>query len=117
MSSQATRHRSYRWANLRMVGIHPIRGIDEITRFREHTAELPLPIRLWMHGARYNTFNLLMIACGIPSLIHPTPEFRGVFALIYLFSWYGYSLTYRTRFDVWTPIGFHVWKWMITVRA
>lgn len=117
MSSRATQsEKSDRWANLRMVGMHPIRGIDEMTRYREHVAEFPFILLAWMRLTRLATFMLFTDILGLV-MLHMGTDGIAVFALTYVLMLDGYSLVYKTRFDVWTPAGFHLFKWMITVRS
>lgn len=102
------------WNNLRMVGMHPIRGIDQATRYTENTREFPLIIRIWMRMARFAGFLLMLNIVSFSLLItHQIVTLILTYTFLYEF----YITVYRTRFDIWTPFGFQVWKWMITVRT
>lgn len=85
--------------------MHPVRIVEEVSRYRENTSEFPLLLKVFMRCARYGAILVVAdLVFGLLVLVH----LYLLAALLILFWWDAALVVYRTRFDVLTPPPYHV---------
>ena len=95
--------------------VHPIRTVSEITDYREDHRGIPFIIMIFMVCARNSIWLIITIAIVSPGYFFFHNIFIRLFSIIGLeFMYIVWNIFAIPRLDFFLPLGFRVWKWLIT---
>jgi len=94
--------------------VHPIRIAGEIADYREDHRGIPFIIMVFMFCCRNSLWLIFTIIIVSPGYFLHTP-FSRLFSLIGLeFMYIIWNVFAIPRLDFFLPMGFRMWKWLIT---